>query len=78
MGKIKGEVHEIRENILPVVIVGQKEFAAAFGISSAVKQEELRRQGMPCYNRNGTYFYDPIEVLAWMKKNFRIQKVELT
>ena len=63
---------KLRENIAPVIIRGQKEFAAAFGISDPLVQARLRSEGLPCYNDGKMFVYDPNEVLAWMKKSWKI------
>jgi len=62
----------LRENITPIIIRGEKEFAAAFGYSDPLVQQRLRNEGMPHYNDGKCFVYDPQEVLDWMKKNWRV------
>lgn len=63
-----------KRDIPAYMIKGEFEFAEAFGIIDPDKQAELRSEGMPCYNRKGTYFYDPEEVKDWMKNNWKVQQ----
>jgi len=66
-----------RTNIEPIVIRGETEFAAAFGISDPRMQARLRSEGLPCMHDGRMYVYNPAKVLAWMENNWRVVTPEI-
>jgi hypothetical protein len=60
--------------ISPIIIRGESEFSEAFGIKDPRTQAALREKGLPCMHDGAMYVYDPQDVLAWMKTNWKIFK----
>jgi hypothetical protein len=61
-----------RENIVPLILRGDYEFAQAYGIHDKRRQSQLRREGMPCFKDGDLFCYDPEEVTVWLKKRGQI------
>ena len=66
-----------RTNIPAFCIRGEQEFFEAFGVKSPDKQAEMRSQGMPHYKDGRVTIYFAEEVVAWMKENYKVQKVKV-
>jgi hypothetical protein len=64
---------KVRENIKPLLLRGESEFAAAFGIHSNHTHAQLRNEGMPFYCHGKIFVYDPEEVLSWLKERWKPQ-----
>lgn len=69
---MRAKKENIRPNIAPLIIRGEREFAAAFGISDGHTQARLRDRGLPCYHDGKCFVYFPDEVVSWMKENWKI------
>lgn len=74
---MRAKEKNIRPNIVPIIIRGEREFARAFGISDGHTQAKLRAQGMPCYHDGKCFVYFPDEVKAWMKEKWKIIHPEI-
>jgi hypothetical protein len=64
---------KVRENIKPLLLRGESEFAAAFGIVSNHTHARLRNEGMPYYCDGKMFVYDPEEVIPWLKEHWKPQ-----
>ena len=69
---IKGEGDFVNAN----VICGHKEFAKSYKITRQTLQK-LQSRGLPVHvcGKTHVYFHDQVE--AWMKKNLRVQNVNI-
>ncbi len=65
---------KVRNNIQPLVLVGDNDLAQAIGMSSPQSLAKLRKEGLP-YGYNGKSFvYFPDEVAEWLKKHWAVQQ----
>ena len=67
---------ERQRRSIPVLLInGDRELGEAIGITSSETLARYRKEGMPYYANGNSFLYDPKEVVDWIKKRFKIQRV---